>query len=311
MVAACRPRRCRSDTDVVFATVSHHCPTNVTMPLARRRALLDMAAARGMVVVEDDYEFEMSFDGPPAPSLKSMDEAGAVIHIGSFSKSLFPGLRLGYLVGDAAFIREARALRTLMLRHPPGHLQRTVAYFLSLGHYDAQINRMRRAYAARRDVMKEAIARYGLVIAGATATGGSSFWMAAPPGSMRRILTRRLMIAGVVIEPGRGFFQVHNARIAPQAPSDGQPARTGWQFGEAGAQVGAFSDLAAMKRPAPLSVRHPAGWRTRGLLGPSAWDSKLTTGILCQVANTCARIRRRRPSWSLLWPSWIDCRQGG
>lgn len=201
-----RPEALPPDTDVVFATVSHHCPTNVTMPVARRRKLLDMAAARGMIVVEDDYEFEMSFKGAPSPSLKSMDDAGSVIHIGSFSKSLFPGLRLGYLVGDAAFIREARALRTLVLRHPPGHLQRTVAYFLSLGHYDAQINRMRRAYAARRAVMEEAIARYGLVIAGATATGGSSFWMASPPGTDTENLARRLYDRGVVIEPGRGFF---------------------------------------------------------------------------------------------------------
>jgi len=194
------------DTDVVFTTVSHHCPTNVTMPLERRRRLLDMAAERGIVLVEDDYEFEMSFKGAPSPSLKSMDEAGSVIHIGSFSKSLFPGLRLGYLVADAEFVREARALRTLVLRHPPGHIQRTVAYFLSLGHYDAQINRMRRAYATRRAVTAEAIARHGLTIAGATATGGSSFWMAAPEGIDTDLLTRRLYDRGVVIEPGRGFF---------------------------------------------------------------------------------------------------------
>jgi GntR family transcriptional regulator/MocR family aminotransferase len=200
------PEALPADTDVVFTTVSHHCPTNMTMPVERRRRLLDMAAERGFVIVEDDYEFELSFKGAPSPALKSMDDTGSVIYIGSFSKSLFPGLRLGYLVADEAFVREARALRALVLRHPPGHIQRTVAYFLSLGHYDAQINRMHKAYEARRQVMAEAIARHGLTISGAVATGGSSFWMAAPAGVDTEVLTRRLYDRGVVIEPGRGFF---------------------------------------------------------------------------------------------------------
>jgi GntR family transcriptional regulator/MocR family aminotransferase len=166
-----------------------------------------MAVERGFVVVEDDYEFELSFKGAPSPSLKSMDEAGSVVYIGSFSKSLFPGLRLGYMVADAEFIEEARALRALVLRHPPGHIQRTVAYFLSLGHYDAQINRMRKAYQDRRAVMTEAIGRYGLQVAEAVGQGGSSFWMIAPEGVDTDILARRLHDRGVVIEPGRGFFE--------------------------------------------------------------------------------------------------------
>ena len=194
------------DTDVVFTTVSHHCPTNVTMPLDRRKRLLDMAAERGFVVVEDDYEFEMSFKGAPSPSLKSMDETGSVVYIGSFSKSLFPGLRLGYVVADRAFIREARALRALVLRHPPGHIQRTVAYFLSLGHYDAQINRMRKAYEDRRAVMSRAMEAHGLQVVGASEQGGSSFWMRAPDGVDTADLAQRFYARGVVIEPGGGFF---------------------------------------------------------------------------------------------------------
>ncbi|MEM7751992.1 MAG: PLP-dependent aminotransferase family protein [Pseudomonadota bacterium] len=192
-------------TDVVFTTPSHHCPTSVTMPLERRRALLERAARDDFVIVEDDYEFEMSFVTPPSPALKSLDKEGRVIHIGSFSKSLFPGLRLGYMVGSRKFIREARALRAAVLRHPPGHVQRTAAYFMSLGHYDALIKRTARALAVRRQVMSDAIQAHGLQIAG-KGKGGSSFWMRAPDGIDSSALTETLMAEGVLIEPGSAFF---------------------------------------------------------------------------------------------------------
>jgi GntR family transcriptional regulator / MocR family aminotransferase len=174
------------DADVVFVTPSHQCPTNATMPVDRRVALLDAAEAQGFVIVEDDYEFEMSFLKPVAPALKSLDRGGRVIYAGSFSKSVFPGLRLGYLVGPPGFIAEARALRGLMLKHPPGHIQRTMAYFLGLGHYDALVNRMKGAFRRRRQAMAEAIAAEG--IAGRAVSGqllggfggpSSGFWMRA------------------------------------------------------------------------------------------------------------------------------------
>lgn len=192
--------------DVVFTTASHQCPTNATMPLDRRMALLAAAARDDFVIVEDDYEFEMSFLKPVSPALKSLDSEGRVIYAGSFSKSVFPGMRLGYLVGPAAFIREARALRLMMLRHPPGHIQRTVAYFLSLGHYDALINRMRAAYKRRRQVMADAIAEAGLEEAGQGGFGGSSFWMRAPMGVDTGDLALRLRKDGVLIEAGAPFF---------------------------------------------------------------------------------------------------------
>lgn len=192
--------------DVVFLTPSHHCPTNVTMPVARRRALLAHAAENGYLIVEDDYEFEMSFEHAPAPALKSLDADGRVIYVGSFSKSLFPGLRLGYIVAPEPFIREARALRTAMLRHPPGHIQRTVANFLSLGHYDALVARMNHAFKQRREVMTAAIREHGLTPVRHDITGGSSFWMKAPDGVDTRALAVRLRTRGVLIEPGDVFF---------------------------------------------------------------------------------------------------------
>lgn len=200
------PDRLTPEVDVVFTTPSHHAPTNATMPVDRRNALLDRASRDDFVIVEDDYEFEISFQHRPHPALKSLDRQGRVIYIGSFSKSLFPGMRLGYLVGSETFIKEARALRALVLRHPPGHIQRTAAYFLSLGHYDAQINRMGQAYRKRRAVMEKAIVDNGLSMAGTDTFGGSSIWMKAPEGVNTVDLALTLRDRGVLIEPGQVFF---------------------------------------------------------------------------------------------------------
>ncbi len=192
--------------DVIFCTPSHQAPTNATMPLARRQALLAKAREMDALIVEDDYEFEISFLRSPLPSLKSLDSDGRVIYVGSFSKSIFPGLRLGYLVGSEPFIREARALRASVLRHPPGHIQRTAAYFLSLGHYDSLIRKMGQVFARRRGVMEEALAAHGLGVAGRGVFGGSSIWMRAPEGVDTQELDARLRARGVLIEPGRPFF---------------------------------------------------------------------------------------------------------
>ncbi|TMV06806.1 PLP-dependent aminotransferase family protein [Ruegeria sediminis] len=194
------------DTDVIFTTPSHQCPTTATMPVNRRHELLRRARDIDAMIVEDDYEFEMAFLGAPSPALKSLDRDGRVIYVGSFSKSLFPGLRLGYMVGSEPFIREARALRSLVLRHPPGHIQRTAAYFLSLGHYDAQIRRMSKALLERRKAMEAAIARNGLTIAGRGVYGGSSYWMKAPEHVNTTQLAGTLRGQSVHVEPGEPFF---------------------------------------------------------------------------------------------------------
>ena len=191
---------------VIFTTPSHQCPTNHTMPLERRKALLDRAANLNALIVEDDYEFEIANTTTPSPALKSLDADGRVIYVGSFSKSLFPGLRLGYLVGSTPFIREARALRASVLRHPPGHIQRTAAYFLSLGYYDSQIKRTARTYRARREILISAIEKYNLTIDGPSPSGGSSVWMKAPDHVDTADLAQRLRDRSVLIEPGDAFF---------------------------------------------------------------------------------------------------------
>jgi GntR family transcriptional regulator/MocR family aminotransferase len=199
------PEALPEDVDVLFVTASHHCPTNVTMPIERRRRLLELSQQRGFVIVEDDYEFQISFDTPTAPALKALDDGGTVIHVGSFSKALFPGLRLGFIVAPEDVIEEGRSLRSLVLRHPPGLVQRTTANFLSFGYFDALVNRMRKSFEKRHSVVEEALREHGLEIVNAPIRGGSSFWMRAQ-GIDTNALAARLYNHGVLIEPGIAFF---------------------------------------------------------------------------------------------------------
>ncbi len=200
------------NVDVIVTTPSHQSPTGATMPLARRKELLARARELDAIIIEDDYEFEMSYPDTPSPALKSLDEDGRVVYVGSFSKSLFPGLRLGYLVGSKPFLKEARALRALVLRHPPGHVQRTAAYFLSLGHFDAQIRRMAKTLHERREVMRAAIAEHDLHYAGPAAAGGSAFWMRAAASVDTEKAARDLRGRSVLIEPGHAFFGQHEGQ---------------------------------------------------------------------------------------------------
>ncbi len=192
--------------DFVYVTPSHQFPTTVTMPAARREALLARAAKADFVIVEDDYEFETNYIGKPTPALKSMDRDGRVVYVGSLSKTLFPGLRLGYLVAPKPLVAEARALRRLMMRHAPNNNQRTTALFLSLGHHDALVRRLHRVYRTRWQAMGDALARHLPESAHAPGFGGTSVWVRGPKGLDAAALAGAALEEGIVIEPGHVHF---------------------------------------------------------------------------------------------------------
>ena len=216
--------------DYVFVTPSHQSPTTVTLPMERRKGLLEKAAESDFMIIEDDYESEITFSGTPSPALKSFDDHGRVLYLGSLSKTLDPGLRMGFLVGPRDLIREARALRRLMLRHPPANNQHAVALFLSLGHHDALIQRMTQAYRERWQTLGEALERHLPEASHSPSCGGSSYWVAGPDGLDARELARRAAEQSVFIEAGDvtffsddppleyfrlGFSAIDRERIAP------------------------------------------------------------------------------------------------
>lgn len=192
--------------DYVYVTPSHQAPTGVTLPMKRRHDLLEKARRHDVLIIEDDYESELNYVDEPSPALKSLDVDERVIYIGSLSKTLAPGLRVGFLVAPRPLIREARALRRLMVRHPPSNNQRTVAEFLRLGHHDSLVRRLRLVYRERWQAMLDAL-RTQLPECGVLPTyGGTSFWLRGPQDLDTANLAKRAAEQGLLIEPGDIYY---------------------------------------------------------------------------------------------------------
>lgn len=209
------------ELDYLYVTPSHQCPTGVTMPLERRHALLNMAQEEDFILIEDDYESESSFDDQPIPALKSLDRSNRVIYVGSLSKSLAPGLRIGYIVAAPELVQELRALRRLMIRHPTTFVQRTLAMFISLGHYEAQLRRLAQAQKERHAALVAAMQEHLPDCRITPVRGGGSCWVQLPDHVPALALARRAAEQGVLIEPGDVFFK--------SATAPGNFVRIGYQ----------------------------------------------------------------------------------
>jgi GntR family transcriptional regulator/MocR family aminotransferase len=192
--------------DCVFTTPSHQYPTTVTMPERRRRALLTSAHENDFIIIEDDYESELNYKKTPIPALKSMDKDGRVLHLGSLSKTLAPGIRLGFLVGPKVFIQQARALRRLMLRHPPSNNQYIIGLFLKRGYHDALVRKMRKILHHRSELMAKLLDQYFPQAFPRLVFGGSSYWIEAPKGLDTELLAQKAKQVGILIESGNVFF---------------------------------------------------------------------------------------------------------
>jgi GntR family transcriptional regulator/MocR family aminotransferase len=142
-----------SDAALAVVTPGQQAPLGMTMSLSRRLALIEWARRNGGWIVEDDYLSELQLGGRAAPALASLDPDGRVLHIGTFSKTISPALRLGFLVVPPGLVRRFGDLMACLAPAPAGMVQRAVADFMHEGHYLRHLRRMKRVYAARREAL--------------------------------------------------------------------------------------------------------------------------------------------------------------
>jgi GntR family transcriptional regulator / MocR family aminotransferase len=144
----------------IYLTPAHQFGLGTTLSHDRRLDLLSLASNHGAVLIEDDYDSEFCFSGRPLPTLKGLDGGQSVFLLGSFNKTLFPALRLGYMVVPDAWLDRVLALRYRTDRYPPALSQEITAAFIEDGHFDRHLRRMRGVYGARRDALESFVEQY-------------------------------------------------------------------------------------------------------------------------------------------------------
>jgi GntR family transcriptional regulator/MocR family aminotransferase len=154
------PAKLPNEARLAFVTPSHQFPTGAILPLARRLALLDWAHCKNAVVVEDDYDGEFRYEGQPLESLQGLDTEGRVIYIGTFSRTVFSALRIGYLIAPKSLVPAFTSAKWLCDRHTATLEQETLAEFIASGMYERHLRQVRRRNAARRAALLDAIHKY-------------------------------------------------------------------------------------------------------------------------------------------------------
>jgi GntR family transcriptional regulator/MocR family aminotransferase len=196
---------------LIYTTPSRQFPTGVSLSLSRRLALIDFAARTRSWIIEDDYDSELRYDAAPLPSLQSLDGSGRLIYAGTFSKVLFPSLRLGYVVVPDALLDRFIELKHLSDDHLPLLDQATLALFLESGAFYSHIRRCRREYAARRALFLELFARANLPLTFEHTDGGMNVVGFLPEGSDDAAWSLRLQKAGFDV-PALSHYAIEPTR---------------------------------------------------------------------------------------------------
>ncbi|MDR3428171.1 PLP-dependent aminotransferase family protein [Silvimonas sp.] len=205
---------------MIYVTPSHQYPLGMRMSLARRMDLLSTAQAQRAWVVEDDYDGEYQYDHKPLPAMQGLDDAGCVLYVGTFSKVLFPGLRLAYVVAPEPVMPALIAGRRACDGHSSQLQQAVTAAFISQGHFSAHLRRMRLLYRSRRDCMLQALAPLGELLQPTGFASGLQFAGLVQPG-------QEAPLTAAARRSGLALRDLHYAHLGPIT-------REGWLLGYAG-----------------------------------------------------------------------------
>jgi GntR family transcriptional regulator/MocR family aminotransferase len=204
---------CCPNARLAYVTPSHQFPLGVTMSLPRRLALLEWAARRAAWILEDDYDSEYRYEGRPLASLQGLDRAGRVLYMGSFSKVLFPALRLGYLVVPLPLVESFVAAHALLDGQSPTFDQAVLADFMTEGHFVRHVRRMRTLYAERQATLVRAAAReFGGLLDVQAAQAGMHLVGWLPPGVDDFSASRSAQEAGITARPLSSFASSNTRR---------------------------------------------------------------------------------------------------
>jgi GntR family transcriptional regulator/MocR family aminotransferase len=191
---------------LIYTTPSHQYPTGVMMHLSRRLELLSFAARTNAYVIEDDYDSEFQYRGQPIASLQGLDRAGCVLYIGTFSKSLLPALRLGFVIAPEELMPALEQIHRNMAQLVPPLIQLAAADFIENGYYRAHVRRMRALYAKRLDAFAEGVHRFsGGRLRALVPDGGMQTVVVSNDGPSDAALAKQLARLGIDSQPLSGL----------------------------------------------------------------------------------------------------------
>ncbi len=201
---------------LIYVTPSCQYPTGVTLSLERRLSLLRHAEASGAWIIEDDFQSEFTYEGRPVASVHSLDRGERTLYVGTFTNSVFPSLRLAYVVLPRILVPVFEAVRRQSDDHTHGYMQAVLADFLDGGHFNAHLRKMRSLYHARRDALVDACARSlpeGVALG--PATSGMHVALRLPSRLADRAVVARAAAAGLRVQPLLlGYTALTERRIA-------------------------------------------------------------------------------------------------
>jgi GntR family transcriptional regulator/MocR family aminotransferase len=193
--------RSASEAALAVVTPGQHAPLGMTMSLARRLALIAWARRSGAWIIEDDYLSELQLTGRAAPALASLEHGGRVLHLGSFSKTISPALRLGFLVAPLQLTARFGDVAACLAPAPSAAVQDAVAEFLREGHYLRHLRRMKRLYAAQLQRLLECLAQIGPKPLKVEATAGMAVVISLPRSTSDVDVSGRALAAGLAPAP--------------------------------------------------------------------------------------------------------------